>query len=114
MLVRAAARFWEIFSAIQLQNESAARAEGLRRPDGEHCALHCGGMDLDLPLSAFLRREHFLDMSVGVVAWHDHPLSRKGSTRSPRERVRVVLSDPKGLLHGGGDNRQYSECRTIF
>ena len=36
--------------------------------------LHCGGMDTDEPLPAFLRREYFLNITVGVVACEDHPL----------------------------------------
>ena len=74
VLARAAARFREAFPAVELRIESATRAEGLRRLAGGDCDLHCGGVDTDEPLPAFLRRERFLDMTAGIVAWRDHPL----------------------------------------
>ena len=74
MLAHAAARFREGFPAIELRIGSATRAEGLRRLGDGSCDLHCGGIDTDEPLPAFLRRERFLDMTAGIVAWRDHPL----------------------------------------
>ena len=74
VLARAAARFREAFPAVELRIESATRAEGLRRLAGGDCDLHCGGVDTGEPLPAFLRRERFLDMTAGIVAWRDHPL----------------------------------------
>ena len=74
VLARAAARFREAFPAIELRVRSATRAEGLRRLADGDCDLHCGGIDTDEPLPAFLRRERFLDMTAGIVAWRDHPL----------------------------------------
>ena len=74
VLARAAARFGETFPAIEIRIESATRAEGLRRLADGDCDLHCGGIDADEPLPPFLRRERFLDMTAGIVAWRDHPL----------------------------------------
>ena len=74
MLARAAARFREGFPTVELRIGSATRAEGLRRLTDGDCDLHCGGVDADEPLPAFLRRERFLDMTAGIVAWRDHPL----------------------------------------
>ena len=74
VLAHAAARFREGFPAIELRIGSATRAEGLRRLADGSCDLHCGGIDTDEPLPAFLRRERFLDMTAGIVAWRDHPL----------------------------------------
>ena len=74
VLARAAARLWETFPAVELRIGSATRAEGLRRLADGDCDLHCGGIDTDEPLPAFLRRERFLDMTAGIVAWRDHPL----------------------------------------
>ena len=74
VLARAAARFRETFPAVELRMRSATRAEGLRRLADGDCDLHCGGVDTDEPLPAFLRRERFLDMTAGIVACRDHPL----------------------------------------
>ena len=74
VLARAAARLRETFPAVELRIGSATRAEGLRRLADGDCDLHCGGIDTDEPLPAFLRRERFLDMTAGIVAWRDHPL----------------------------------------
>ena len=86
MLTRAAARFREAFPAIELHIESATRTEGLRRPTDGNCDLHCGGIDTDLPLPVFLRRERFPDMTAGIVAWRDHPLF--AGTVAPEDLVR--------------------------
>ena len=74
VLARATARFGEAFPAVELRIEGATRAEGLRRLAGGDSDLHCGGIDRDEALPAFLRRERFLDMTAGIVAWRGHPL----------------------------------------
>ena len=50
------------------------RPRNIRRgvTDG-NCDLHRGGIDADEPPTVFLRRERFLDLTAGIVAWHDHP-----------------------------------------
>ena len=70
------------------------------------CDLHCGGMDTDEPLPAFLRREYFLDITVGVVACEDHPLLAGTPTAAdladcrwidydaPLPAATVALADP--------------------
>ncbi len=91
VLARAATRFRETFPAIELHIENATRAEGLRRLADGNCDLHCGGIDSDLPLPAFLRRERFLDMTAGFVAWHDHPLF--AGTVGPEDLARYPWID---------------------
>ena len=62
------------------------RAEGLRRLADGATDLHCGGIDGDEPLPDFLRRERFLDMTAGVVAWSGHPLLAAKVTRRDLSR----------------------------
>ena len=70
---------------------TATRAEGLRRLADGDCDLHCGGVDTDEPLPAFLRRERFLDMTAGIVAWRDHPLF--AGTVTPADLARYPWID---------------------
>ena len=91
VLARAAARFRETFPAVELRIGSATRAEGLRRLADGDCDLHCGGIDTDEPLPAFLRRERFLDMTAGIVAWRDHPLF--AGTVTPADLARYPWID---------------------
>ena len=87
VLARAAARFHERYPAIELNIETATRAEGLRLLARGETDLHCGGIDAGERLPDHLRRERFLDMSAGIVAWHGHPLlAREGHRRRPRPR----------------------------
>ena len=74
MLARAAARFREAFPAVEFRIIATTSAEGLRRLAGGEGELHCGGIDAGEALPEFLRRERFLDMTAGIVAWRDHPL----------------------------------------
>ena len=74
VLAEAAVRFHALFPAIELRLETATRAEGLRLLARGEIDLHCGGIDRGERLPDFLRRERFLDMTAGIVAWHDHPL----------------------------------------
>ena len=59
---------------IELTLRTAPFGDGLQLLANGDSDLHCGGMDTDEPLPAFLRREYFLDITVGVVACEDHPL----------------------------------------
>ena len=74
VLAAAAARFREAFPAVELLVESTTRAEGLRRLAGGEGELHVGGIDSDEALPEFLRRERFIELTAGVVAWRGHPL----------------------------------------
>ena len=74
VLAEAAVRFHALFPAIELRLETATRAEGLRLLARGETDLHCGGIDGGERLPDFLRRERFLDMTAGIVAWRDHPL----------------------------------------
>ena len=86
VLAPAAARFHDAFPQIELRLATATRAEGLRRLADGAADLHCGGIDADEPLPEFLRRERFLDMTAGVVAWRGHPLLAAKVTRRDLSR----------------------------
>ena len=59
---------------IELTLRTAPFGDALQLLANGDSDLHCGGMDTDEALPAFLRREYFLDITVGVVACEDHPL----------------------------------------
>ena len=59
---------------------TAPFSETLRLLEVGESDLHCGGMDTDEPLPAFLQRERFLDMTAGIVAHAGHPLLEDTST----------------------------------
>ena len=63
----------------------------MRRLADADCDLHCGGIDEDEPLPEFLRRERFLDMTAGVVAWRGHPLL--GGPVAPEDLARYPWLD---------------------
>ena len=74
VLPAALARFHEDYPGIEITIDMAGRAEGLRLlADGES-DLHCGGIDAGEILPASLRRERFLEVTAGIVAWRGHPL----------------------------------------
>ena len=66
--------------AVGLTLRTAPFSETLRLLEVGQSDLHCGGMDTDGPLPAFLRRERFLDMTAGIVAHAGHPLLEDTST----------------------------------
>ena len=74
VLPHAIARFHERFPAVELDLETATRVEGLRLLAEGRSDLHCGGIDSGEALPTHLRRERFLDMTAGIVAWRGHPL----------------------------------------
>ena len=59
---------------IELTLRTAPFGDALQLLANGDSDLHCGGMDTDEPLPAFLRRERFLDITAGIVAHEDHPL----------------------------------------
>ena len=75
VLVPAVAAFHAAFPAVELRLRSASWRDGVRLlADGES-DLHCGGLDTGETLPGFLRRERFIDLTDGVAAARDHPLS---------------------------------------
>ena len=80
VLPRAIARFHERFPAVELDLDTATRVEGLRLLAEGRSDLHCGGIDRGETLPTYLRRERFLDMTAGIVAWRDHPLLARAIT----------------------------------
>ena len=49
--------------------------------------LHCGGIDAGERLPDRLRRERFLDMTAGIVAWQGHPLLDRAVTAEDLARA---------------------------
>ena len=93
VLARVTARFHEAFPAIELAFETVTRAEGLRRLEVGESDLHCGGVDDGAPLPRHLRRERFIDMTAGIVASRDHPLTARRVTRADLARYPWVDFD---------------------
>ena len=80
VLTQAVARFHDDYPDIEVELDVATRSEGLRRLASGQSDLHCGGPDSGRRLPRFLRRERFLDVTVGIVARHDHPLLARDVT----------------------------------
>ena len=80
ILPEALARFHQDCPGIEIRFKTASRTEGLRLlSDGEN-DLHCGGVDGGELLNASLRRDRFLDVTAGIVAWRGHPLLSRNIT----------------------------------
>ena len=119
------ARFHESFPRLQLKIETTSRAEGLRRLSRGDSDLHCGGIDDGERLPDFLRREHCLDLTAGIVAHRDHPLLARSITfddlaqcpwidfdapiMSPQDPVRCSLGSVFEQLH-----ERTSACAGLF
>ena len=88
VLAPAIARFRDTCPGIELTLRTASFAEALRRLTGGESDLHCGAIDAGTPLPAFLRREHVLDTTAGIVAHAEHPLL------AGRPAVRDLVSWP--------------------
>ena len=73
-------KFHKSFPRIELKVETTSRAEGLRRLARGYSDLHCGGMDDGEWLPDFLRHEHCVDLTAGIVAHRDHPLLSRSIT----------------------------------
>ena len=80
VLPQAIGRFHAACPGIELKLDTATRSEGLRRLAAGESELHIGGIDAGELLPAFLRRERFVDITAGIVAWHDHPLLARNVT----------------------------------
>ena len=74
VLPAALARFHEECPGIEIRIDTAGRAEGLRQLADGDSDLHCGGIDAGDVLHASLRRDRFLDVTAGIVAWREHRL----------------------------------------
>ena len=101
VLPQAMARFHAERPGIRLILDTATRAEGLRRLADGHSDLHCGGVDDGELLPAALRRERFVDMTAGIVAWHDHPLLERAPTDEDLARCPWIDYDAPVTLPPG-------------
>ena len=88
------ARFHESFPRIELKVETTTRADGLRRLAGGDSDLHCGGIDSGERLPDFLRREHCVDLTAGIVAHGNHPLLTRSITFDDLARCPWIDFDP--------------------
>ena len=65
--------------------------------------LHCGGIDDERPLPAFLRREPLLEVTAGIVARRDHPIQAARPT--PADLGRHLWLDCYASAHADGERR---------
>ena len=116
VLTQAVARFHDGYPDIGVEIEVATHAEGLRRLTSGESDLHCGGPDAGRRLPPFLRRECFLDVTVGIVARHDHPLLARDITSDDLVRWPWIDFDGEAASAGGDDaalfDRLYETTRT--
>lgn len=82
----AALRFQAAHPGVGLTLRTATFAEGVRRLAAGAGDLHCGGIDDERPLPAFLRREPLLQVTAAIVARRDHPVQTARPT--PADLVR--------------------------
>ena len=88
VLAPAIARFRDTCPGVELTLRTASFAAGLRLLTCGESDLHCGAIDAGAPLPAFLRRDHILDTTAGIVAHAEHPLL------AGRPAVRDLVSWP--------------------
>jgi len=74
ILPEAVARFHAAFPDVELRLHAMTFLEGIRLLINGESDLHCGRIDTERHLPAFLRRESFLNMRSSIVARSDHPL----------------------------------------
>ncbi len=74
VLPEAVARFHRAFPDTELRLHAMTFLEGIRLLVNGESDLHCGRIDAERHLPAFLRREGFLSMASCIVARSDHPL----------------------------------------
>ena len=101
VLPHAIARFHERFPAVELDLETATRVEGLRLLAEGRSDLHCGGIDSGEALPTYLRRERFLDMTAGIVAWRGHPLLGREITDDDLARSPWIDYDAPAMVAPG-------------
>ncbi len=87
--------FHAVFPGVELKLRTAAWREGARLLADGRCDLHCGGPDTGEALPSHLRREHFLDVTAGIVAARHHPLQDAGP--QPRDLASWPWIDFDGL-----------------
>ena len=88
VLAPAIARFRDTCHGVELTLRTASFVDGLRLLARGESDLHCGAIDPGAPLPAFLRRDHVLDTTAGIVARAEHPLL------AGRPAVRDLVSWP--------------------
>ena len=74
VLAPAIARFHQTCPEVEMKLRTASFADGVRRLADGDSDLHCAGIDAGAPLPGFLRCEHVLDITAGIVAGEGHPL----------------------------------------
>ena len=74
VLARAAARLRETFPAVEPPDTERHPRRGAAPPRRRRLRPALRRHRHRRTLPAFLRRERFLDMTAGIVAWRDHPL----------------------------------------
>ena len=74
ILPEAVARFHDAFPDVELRLHAMTFLEGIRLLVNGESDLHCGRIDAERRIPAFLRRESFFNMTSSIVARSDHPL----------------------------------------
>lgn len=74
-VVPAAVReFHKTYPGIEIFLRTTNYREGAALLTNGQTDLHCGGFDSEEPLPQFLKRDHMLNMNLGVVAHRTHPI----------------------------------------
>ena len=74
VLPEVVARFHDVFPDVELRLHPMTYFEGTRLLLNGESDVHCGRIDTEGLLPAFLRRESFLNMTSGIVGRADHPV----------------------------------------
>ncbi len=77
-------QFHDKYPGIELRLFTTGYAQGIELLLNGETDLHCGAFDSEEPLPQFLKRQHVLDVTLGVLAHKDHPL---------HDKQRVTLDD---------------------
>ena len=80
VLPETVSRFRSAFPDVELRLHSMTFLEGIGQLVNGESDLHCGRIDTERHLPAFLRRESFLNMTSRIVARPDHPLHAGDAT----------------------------------
>ena len=85
VLPAAVARFHAACPGVELKLRTAGFRRGVRLLADGRSDLHCGGIDGGAPLPPHLKRERFLDATVGIVGHAGHPLHARAPAPSPAD-----------------------------